>query len=310
MLFWIIRLKLLFLISFSVLLCGILFFDLSMPFNFKKEQAEEIESIKIMNYNVRLFGLYDWYNNKSIRNKMFDFIHSENPDILCLQEFFHSDDPDYFITLDTLTRFLKAKNYHVAYTTRLYDKHNWGIATFSKFPIVERHHLSFGEKLNNTCIYTDIKINEDTVRVYNLHLASVGLSKEDAKFMDGDIKTGDFESLNRFKRIYRQLKRAFVKRSNQVKQIAESIKFTRHPVILCGDFNDVPGSYAYNSISSLLKDSFKEKGLGTGATYHELILPLRIDFIFGSSEIEIIEHRIPKIKLSDHYPQIVRVKRL
>ena len=49
--------------------------------------------MKVMSYNVRLFDLYNWSHNTATRNEILDLIRVEDPDILCLQEFVHADDP-------------------------------------------------------------------------------------------------------------------------------------------------------------------------------------------------------------------------
>ena len=43
-----------------------------------------------MNFNVRLFNLYDWIKEKNVDIKIVNFVKSENPDILCIQEY-HPD---------------------------------------------------------------------------------------------------------------------------------------------------------------------------------------------------------------------------
>ncbi len=40
-----------------------------------------------MNYNVRLFNLYDWIPEENIETKIVDFIKTEAPDILCIQDY-------------------------------------------------------------------------------------------------------------------------------------------------------------------------------------------------------------------------------
>ena len=107
----------------------------------KKLHQEKENDIKVMSFNVRVFDLYMWTKEKTTRNKIFDFLKEENPDILCLQEFYHADvqHPKYeFKTLDTLVQFLSAKNYHVYYTTTARENDHWGLVTFSKFPIKQK----------------------------------------------------------------------------------------------------------------------------------------------------------------------------
>ena len=86
--------------------------------------------------------------------------------------------------------------------------------------------------------------------------------------------------------------------------ILENIGHSRHPVIICGDFNDTPLSYAYHRLSKGRKDSFKEAGKGFAATFAPLWPLLRIDYILFPKEFSGISHHTPRINLSDHYPVI------
>jgi endonuclease/exonuclease/phosphatase family metal-dependent hydrolase len=73
-------------------------------------------------------------------------------------------------------------------------------------------------------------------------------------------------------------------------------------VIVCGDFNDVPNSYAYQTIGENLQNVFAKKGVGIGRTFSFISPTLRIDNIFVADKIEVLQYqRIPKF-LSDHYP--------
>ena len=43
-----------------------------------------------------------------------------------------------FNNIDTVTNLLNTKNSHVEYTTTLRKVDHWGIATFTKYPIVKK----------------------------------------------------------------------------------------------------------------------------------------------------------------------------
>ena len=84
-----------------------------------------------MSYNVRLFDLYNWSDNKTTRDKIFDQLGGQNADILCFQEFFYTEQKGQFETRDTLLTFLEAKNYREAYTHKMRGGQYFGIATFT-----------------------------------------------------------------------------------------------------------------------------------------------------------------------------------
>ena len=81
-----------------------------------------------------------------------------------------------------------------------------------------------------------------------------------------------------------------------------------YPVIVCGDFNDIPNSYAYNTIGKGMKNAFAEKGSGIGRTFSGISPTLRIDNIFVADKFSVDQFlRIPKI-LSDHFPVFADVQ--
>ncbi len=260
------------------------------------------KTIKIMSYNVRLFDLYDWSHTKGTRNKMLDLINNESPDIMCLQEFSTNDSSRQFNNLDTILKFQKAINTHIEYSNTSSKKNKYGVAIFSVYPIVADGKIIFDPKSNNICIYSDIIINKDTVRVYNVHFQSMHFGYDDYKFVDNVINNKETEELEKSKNILKRLKRAFIKRSVQTEIVAEHITKSPYPAIVCGDFNDPPVSYTYHTISKNLVDAFVESGNGFGRSYAGKFPSFRIDYILHSSQYKAYNFRTIREELSDHFP--------
>jgi endonuclease/exonuclease/phosphatase family metal-dependent hydrolase len=75
-------------------------------------------------------------------------------------------------------------------------------------------------------------------------------------------------------------------------------------VILCGDFNDIPTSYAYFTVKQQLSDAFLAKGWGFGQTFKKIFPTLRIDQVFyDPSMLKAVGYRKYRTPLVDHYPQ-------
>ncbi len=292
-----------FLISFIAILLGANTLLGFVQYNFKTKFPATHTPVKIMCYNVRLFDLYNWWHNLETRSKMFNLLTDESADICCFQEFFNSE-RGAFHNIDTLTQFLAAKNVHVEYTVNLRGTDHWGIATFSKYPIVHKGKLEFvGRTFNNSCIFTDIKINDDTIRVYNIHLQSINFLKRDYSFMDSLIVKDKDEEIEGSKRILWLLKKAYIKRAKQTDMVAEHIRNSPYPVVVCGDFNDPASSYAYHLLSRNLKDAFCETGRGFGGTYIGNSIPsFRIDYIFHDKKFKAYEYTTIRKRYSDHRP--------
>lgn len=255
-------------------------------------------AVRVMSYNVQLFGLYNWEDNKKHRNEMFRFLRKADPDIVCFQEYFY-EETNYFETTDTLVKILDADNVHFESASSLHGTHHWGAATFSRYPIVRRGKIKFEKTKGNICLYSDIVKGKDTLRVFNVHFESNHLETEKIdRLAEGD-STARIIAFDMFK----ALRRSYRKRAKQVDLVRGEIERSPYPVIICGDFNDTPVSYTYSQIAHGLKDAFLESGTGFGFTYAGKIPFLRIDYILHDKRLRSSQFRVIKgKKLSDHYP--------
>jgi endonuclease/exonuclease/phosphatase family metal-dependent hydrolase len=104
------------------------------------------------------------------------------------------------------------------------------------------------------------------------------------------------------KNLLRRLKRAFVRRAPQAEMVAEHIRKCRYPVIVCGDFNDTPFSYTYNTVKGNLNDAFIECGNGFGKTYNGIFPSFRIDYILHSGSLVPSGYYTHSESYSDHFP--------
>ncbi len=268
--------------------------------NEKKAPGDSL-SIRVMSYNVRLFDLYNWSHNLETRADIFNFLRQEQPDILCLQEFYSSDKRP-MKNLDTLLTFLKARYYQVEYPVTLRHTDHWGIATFSAFPVVNRGVLYFGNRNGNVCIYTDVNTGHDTLRILNTHLESIRFRKEDYRFIENIENSDENQALLGSRNILKRLRKAYRKRAGEVNQIDSLIRISPYAVVLCGDFNDPPASYTYAVLSHHLKDAFCESGSGFGETYRGPFPAYRIDYILHDPSIRSFNYRRYNTRHSDHFP--------
>jgi len=311
--FWIVTKDRRLLLSMALIILSLGNISGIFQFNFSNREEPELKAdryIKVMTFNVRLFNLYNWFHNTETRKKIFDFLEKESPDIICSQEFYSSDRKDMlFKNDDTLRHYLRAPYSQIEYTYSMRKTDHWGIATFSKFPIVRREATHFAQKSGNVFIASDIKIGNDTVRVYNVHLESVRFGYSDYKFIQNlNNENVEQDEISGSLSILRHLKQGFVRRARQVDILHDSLVRSPHPVILCGDFNDTPSSYTYSVLSDDLKDAFKESAQGTGKTYAGPFPSFRIDYIFHDPSIKSEGYRTATEKLSDHYPVITYMK--
>ncbi|GAB4379971.1 MAG: endonuclease/exonuclease/phosphatase family protein [Salibacteraceae bacterium] len=265
------------------------------------------KSLTVLSFNVRLFDLYNWSNNNKTRDRILAFIDSVNADVICLQEHFNSSSTSYFNTLDTLLKVLPEHEAHEEFTSIMHGGLNkFGIATLSRYPIVNKGKIPFDSAGNNSAIYTDILFEGQVVRIINAHLASVHITEiqpvlepnmEQIHRIPAEGKAGKF--INR-------LKAGFRRRELQTRALASFACDSHIPTIIGMDLNDTPGSYSYNLLRQCFEDAFLSGPRGLGATYQSIIPWLRIDYIFYNDFLKPVEFKTINASLSDHRPIFAR----
>ncbi len=261
------------------------------------------EPIVFLSYNVRLFDYYHWSDDPAAGKMIFDLIADTDPGILCLQEIYTPVEGEIsFLSQRDGTG--KYDYSQIAYAKGSSLIGRYGIATLSDFPVVNSGELRFPGTYN-LAIFTDLKIHNDTIRIYNTHLQSIRLRKREYDLMKM-LNSGEEEAMNEIKDISTRLKYAFRKRAHQAEILSDHIHESPWPVIVCGDFNDTPVSYTYHKIRGDLVDAFIESGRGIGNTYSEMFPSYRIDYILHSRNLKSVGFETIRVDYSDHFPVCCR----
>jgi endonuclease/exonuclease/phosphatase family metal-dependent hydrolase len=277
-LFWLLKLKRQFLLSAFVLFIGYQY--INKLYSFSEKKVLLVDDVKIMSYNVRMFNLYNWIEKENIDQQIYEFINNIEPDILCIQEFHPSTEIGF--------------KYPYQYVKIRTNQNHFGHAIFSKFKIINSGSLNFSNSTNNA-IFADIVRNDDTIRVYNVHLESLKINPKE--------ETLTQENSEKFKI---RVEKAFKKQTDQAILISEHQKKTTYKSIICGDFNNNAYSWVYNKLKTTKNDAFEIAGKGFGKTY-DYSFPLRIDFILTDQDIDINNFRTYNVNYSDHYPIMARL---
>ncbi|RZL34313.1 MAG: endonuclease, partial [Pedobacter sp.] len=168
----------------------------------KSEKSEE-GLIRLMTYNVHNFKPYGEDNTIEAKEKMFAVVKAQNPDVVCFQEFFTKPRGPYD-TIDSLKKMLDAKYYYFVPTQKT-ESEAIGYAIFSKYPIKNKGEIMFENSFGNGSIYVDLTVNNQDIRVYNVHLQSISFVKEDYNYLEKVTKEMSVEKSSS-KRILKMLK--------------------------------------------------------------------------------------------------------
>jgi len=270
----------------------------------KGEPGED--AIKIISYNLQNFLKVNTSTTKYVTDfknetRIKEFLQDQKADIVCLQEMLYDRKNNKQFT-NKLGKTLDCRNYYYENYFGSNNKIIDAIAIFTSYPIIDKGHFVHDGK--SIGIYTDLKINEDTLRVYNIHLASIHFKQEDYKFWSEITQQEEQENLKEGTlNIMKKMQAAFIKRSQQAQKLKQHIRQSPYANVICGDFNDTPSSYAYNQLSENCKDAFVKSGRGLGRTYSgELFPAFRIDFILYDEAYQSADFVLHKIPYSDHYP--------
>lgn len=283
---------------------------LNADFSINKKPGD----IRVMTWNVAQFDVL--YNKRSpeTRDSMLELIKKYQPDIACFQEMvagdtlFNLNTAYYrkysFYSVYEFLNMLNFKDYFYTYDFRddFLNHQHFGIMIFSKYPVVKKQTLSFFPyDYNSNFQYIDIVKDADTIRVFNVHLQSMKFSQGNLSYIENPSIESK-QDLEKSKSVIGKFKTAFMKRKLQADHIKAEIDRSPYPVIVCGDLNDVPNSYAYQTIGDNLQNAFEEKGAGLGRTFTGISPTLRIDNIFLSKAFTVNQYSRVQKKLSDHFP--------
>lgn len=257
-------------------------------------KKSETPDFTVISYNVKHFTGNETLSTKKNADSIITFLKKNEPDIVCLQEV-RLRTNSVFNLQRIINEFPSIDHYQYARTSP-----NGGSVTLTRFPILKMGEVRF-ENSGNIAIFTDILIGKDTARVYNVHLQSYRIDPKRYSIIESPGITEE-KDLQEVKEIGKKFRQAFKMRAQQARVVRKSINSSPYPVIVCGDFNDTPMSYAYRKVRGRLKDAFCESGAGIGETYIGKLPSFRIDYILHSKFFDSYNFRPAEIRFSDHLP--------
>jgi vancomycin resistance protein VanJ len=265
--YWLVKLKKQFILSAVMLVAAYLFFNPFYKFPSNELFSSSENTISVLSYNVRLFNAYQKDIDRAKISDVFDStLKTAKPDVIFIQEYYRKTTQ-------------KISGYPYQYIYFKNKKIGLGYAIFSKYPLINTGSFDFEKSYNNS------------LRLYNVHLKSLGITASVNSLQEQDKE-----------QLFNRTGARFERQQDQVEILLSHIRASKHPVILGGDFNNTAFSYVYRKLLSGMKDAFIEKGSGLGTTFMFDFYPMRIDYIFGSKQLEVLEFTSLDQTFSDHFP--------
>lgn len=278
-----------------------------LPYSFQIRKNST--SVRIMSWNVEQFNIQHSKSFPGGKRKMIELINFYDPDIACFQEVVAGDNPKAINYLPAIDSLLHFKDMFFAYKlANDFDRyHHFGTIIYSKYPILRKQFVvNNPNDYNSTFQFVDVLIGKDTVRIFNVHLQSLKFSKQNREYLDsGEVHS---TTVDESRSVIAKIKTGIEKRAIQADFIKDIMIHSPYPKILCGDFNDVPVSYAYEVIGKNMQNAFVKRGYGLSRTFNGITPTLRIDNIFADSNFTFLQYKRIKKDLSDHFPIIADVK--
>lgn len=268
----------------------------AVPFGSEKTASSD-DTFSLLTFNI--LHTDDLKQPDNPDNRALKYILNTNADIVCLQEFTGNDEPRM---QSTPKSFLDSIRRAYPYTI---SNPSTDLTLLSKFPA----KLERTDHISSRYFYDiySLRIRKHDLHIVNVHLTPYHLNDEERDVMT-DIKSVGTarESIRELKgSILSKVKNSFRMRAEDAINLRKEIDKIDGAVILCGDFNDVPASYAYRQLKSDdLRDAYAETNFGPTFTYNKHLFLFHIDQILYKGSLKALKTDKGKIDTSDHYPLI------
>ncbi len=276
------------------------------PFHWSAQSLAARPQIKVLLWNVHGLGIYDLPEDPAVPRKMLQFIKEQDPDVACLVEF-HTKYED--ITKPHSTRFLTEggfRDFRFVWDNTLGAQYYVGLALFSKLPVSAVEERWIARNIN--LLQTDVSLDSTTkIRIVTLHLESFNLRDKEKATLDSARQNipGVKNSYRMARKFMARAVGPFQRRAREADSVRSILAESPYPLLICGDLNDLPGSYAYNTVRGERSDAFVDYGKPFGRTYNRLSPTLRIDNIFYDPDFfQCVDFKTFRTALSDHNPVV------
>ncbi len=274
----------------------------AFPLNSSKSATPGKQTFKIISWNV--LHTDDIRKPDYPGNRAVEFMIESDADIICMAELYNfSTDELKKATPTQIDSLIRKYPFRAGLSST-------DIKVISKYP-VDRTGLSYVSQ-NGRHRFDFFKVHFPGGKKLDLamvHLYSYDLTEQERNVVK-EMKSvdGAKSSVKELKGVIRsKLSNAFVQRAGNAEELRAAIDEIRPtaPLIVCGDFNDVPASWAYNLIKGDdMRDAYAETNFGPTFTYNLHMFYFHIDQMLYRGNLRALSLKVGKINTSDHYPLI------
>lgn len=276
------------------------------PLHFSRTIVDEsisTDTFSVMSFNAYYFNSFKTPSRDSIAvNDATLAILEADPDIVVIQEGVTYDIFENH-RLKNLSPEL-SEQIRTLYPYRHYSSDAMGILSKYPFKTAPMPNYNPSGQMSFIVERYDFQIGDSVLNLYNLHLQSLFLSTAELGII-ARIAGGNAEQIKRTRGdLMNKIKFAYRRRAQQaevVRALVDSV--ASKPVIVCGDFNDVPECWAVRTIAGdNYKDVYAASGLGPAASYRKYNLYFRIDQMLCSESLKPLGSKVLRKGESDHFP--------
>lgn len=274
----------------------------SFPLSLPDKAPEGAKTFRILTFNS--LHLDDIERPDAPGNRAANFLINCGADIICLQELVNWDDPK---EIHNFSEGLRDSLFAVyPYRAGLPAEGHGDLKVLSKYPVTLVPGVAdLTEYVSNRFAYFRVDIDGTRIGLVNMHLTSYSLTEKERNVITDihSAKTAK-NSAREFKsEIFSKLQNSFQGRADNVDNLIDKTADIRGPLIVCGDFNDVPASWSYRKMRSAgFKDAYAETSFGPAITYNQHMFLFHLDQIFYRGNLQPLWVKKERIKTSDHYP--------
>ncbi len=276
------------------------------PIAFSKSAQDKSRTFRLMTFNC--LHLADTTKSEAPGNRAIKFLVESEADIICLQELVNFEDPSeiHHWSRGVIDSLYAAYPYRAGVHDSGYD-----LKVLSKYPVTslpikckDPDDDAYWKSRRRWALF-EVDLDGFKLPIVNFHMTSYELTDPEREVITEikGVRTAK-KSYEEFRyEIFPKLGEAFRTRAKNVNEMIESTSGIT-PLIACGDFNDVPGSWSYGLMRNAgFQDAYSETSFGPTNTFNQFLFLFHIDQIFyRGSQLKALKTKRHRITTSDHYP--------